>query len=147
MKKRNWIIITIVFALAGYSAGRFFTKPQVVTKTVEVIKEVEVVKRDVKTVIKEIVRPDGTKETRTVIKDRTKEETRTETDRSTQTKVTNLPQFRIRSGFGYDFISKQSYYPVGFEKRFWGPVSLGLGTRINNTFTPNSIEATVSLDF
>lgn len=60
----------LVAAGIGFAAGSQLF-PKVEQKTVEV--EKEVIRKDVKTVIKEVVRPDGTKETETTIVDKSKE--------------------------------------------------------------------------
>ena len=87
MKYKTIAMISIVLALGGYAVGRYLQPPEVVTKEVEKIKEVEVVKRDVKTIIKEVVRPDGSKETVTTIDESTRENTRRQTDTAKEVTV------------------------------------------------------------
>lgn len=70
MNYRNLAIYSLVLiALTVTATKRFWPSIQSSTK----IEEREVVKKDVQTVIKEVVRPDGTKETVTTIVDHSKE--------------------------------------------------------------------------
>lgn len=69
----NWktlgIYTLVVAALAVTATKRFY--PTIDTKVT--VQEKEVVRKDVQTVIKEIVKPDGSKETVTTIVDKSKE--------------------------------------------------------------------------
>ena len=76
---RNGLILAVI-GLVGYGIGRYAQPGKVEVK--ETIKEV--IKKDVVTVVKEIVRPDGTKETETTTTDRSTETS----DSSKNSKIT-----------------------------------------------------------
>jgi len=143
MTTRTWIIITIALTALAYAGGRYLTEPTVITKNVEVIKEVEVIKRDVRTVIKEVVRPDGTKETDTVIEDRTRERTRTDSDRSNETIVTNeKPQWKVDLSTRTKIQDLIPVYGASVSRRIIGPVFVGV-----NGWTDSSFGLSVGLEF
>jgi len=66
MTWRGIAFLCAITAILGFEGGRRFTTPK--TEQVEVVKET----KDIITVVKEITRPDGTKETVTEIKDKSK---------------------------------------------------------------------------
>ena len=67
---KQTIIIPVVALLIGFGLGSQLM-PKIESKTVEI--EKEVVRKDIITVIKEVVRPDGTKETTSTTTDKSKE--------------------------------------------------------------------------
>jgi hypothetical protein len=83
-------LLSLVLLGVGYGAGKFSNPAKVITKTEikEIVKIVEVVKekKDVKTIIKVVTRPDGTKEEETTIVDNTTTDTNTNTDISKESK-------------------------------------------------------------
>lgn len=149
--KQYLVVIVGIFVLlgAGYSIGRYFAPAKItekivekeVIKTVEVIKEVKVENKDVKTKIVIEEKPDGTKTTTTEIEDKTKTDTTTDTaktDESTKTKDTfketvfAKPQWRIGvlggvSASSLNFTeTPRLVYGGLIEKRIFGPVSAGV---------------------
>ena len=92
LQNRYFQIGTVALLLlgAGYGIGRFAQPTKVITKTEikEVIKIIKVAeeKKDIKTEIRIITRPDGTKEEVTIIVDRTTTHTDTSTDINIETK-------------------------------------------------------------
>lgn len=143
MKTRTWIIVTIISASLAYAGGRFFTKPTIITKNVEVIKEVEVIKRDVRTVIKEVTRPDGTKEVDTVIEDRTRERTRTDADRSNEVIVKNeKTQWKIDISARTKLQDLVPVYGANVSRRIIGPIFVGV-----NGWTDSSVGFSLGLEF
>ena len=77
------------------------------------IKQVETVRKNVVTVVKEIERPDGTKEKETTIVDKSKESTKTNTSIKKQ-------EFQYLVGISYNF-SNQAY-KLDASRRLFGPV-------------------------
>lgn len=143
MTTRTWIIITIVMAAVAYASGRYMTEPTIITKNVEVIKEVEVVKRDVRTVIKEVTSPDGTRQVDTVIEDKTRERTRTDSDRSNETIVTNeKPQWKVGVSARTKIFDLVPVYGGTVERRIIGPIFVGI-----NGWTDSSFGISVGLEF
>lgn len=115
-------VISIVLALGGYAVGRYLQPPEVVTKEVEKIKEVEVIKRDVKTIIKEVVRPDGSKETTTTIDESTRENTRRQTDNQKEVIVAaSKPQWKAGLTAKASISNIVPVYGVQVERRVMGP--------------------------
>jgi len=125
---KKYIVMAIVFMCAvGYAFGRYFQPPQVVTKEVEVIKEVEVVKREVKTIIKEVTRPDGTKETTTTIDENTKETTRKDQNRQNETIVTaQKPQWKVDLMVKASLTNIIPVYGASVQRRILGPMFVGV---------------------
>lgn len=68
------LIAGLLILLFGYGTGRYLQPAEVITKTEVVVKEVEKEKTKKNTKIVEIVRPDGTKETVTVIDESSEKE-------------------------------------------------------------------------
>lgn len=123
LTKTNLLIIALILLALGYGIGRYLQPADVVTEVHEVVKEVEVIKKDVVTVIKE--NPDGSKET--TITDRTTIEKELNKQRDEITKISTLkPQWRFQGIVGIkDFKFDQSSYGLGIERRILGPISAG----------------------
>lgn len=134
MTNRNIAIGLVVCVALGYSLGRYFQPPKV--ETVEVTKEV--IKKDVVTVVKEVVRPDGTKETETTTTDRTTETSNT----SNSSKVAIKPAWKVNAMVGYNIGQPKVEYGVMAQKNFIGPISLGAYAT-----TERTIGVTVGLEF
>jgi len=109
-------------AIIGILIGRFVIKPQTEIKTKEVIKYVEVFKeikqedKKVKTIIKEIVRPDGTKETITDITEDTM--TDTITNRDTQLDVTKQQSVKTGSKVTIGVLALTDLRDFGRDKEY-----------------------------
>ena len=56
-------------------------------------------------------------------------------------------QYRVRGGAGYDFLAKAPQYSIGGEKRFWGPVSLGLDVTMSEASKFKAAQVTASWEF
>lgn len=126
MDKKVIAIAILVVGAAGYLGGRYLQPAKVEVKVEERVKEVEVVKHDVRTVIREIERPDGTKEKETIIEDKTEEERNRESEKETSKIVTNnKPQWKV----GGQLTPKQGIagplYGLSVERRVLGPVFAG----------------------
>jgi beta-lactam-binding protein with PASTA domain len=142
MSIKTQLLTLLVIAALAYATGRYLQPAKVEVKQVEVVKEVEVIKRDVRTVIKEVERPDGTREKETVIEDRTRERTKKESETQTHTVVTNLkPQWKVQGLVQLNNI-QQPTYGVGVERRIIGPVFVGAWGKQSREFG-----LSVSLEF
>lgn len=115
MKKRTIALIFLSAIAVSYSVGRYLQPEKVV------VKEVEVIKRDVKTVVKTIKQPDGT-----IIRERTTED-KTQTNKSNETVVTNQgSKVRINAIAGWSFEHKKEIYGLMVQKDILGPISVGV---------------------
>lgn len=109
-KTASTVIIAVLALILSHGTAYYYgyKKPPQVE-----IKQVETVKRDVVTVVKEIERPDGTKEKETTIVDKSKESTKSTTSIKKQ-------EFQYLVGISYNF-SNQSY-KLDASRRLFGPV-------------------------
>lgn len=119
MNNLKTIIAAVIIGL-GLGAGitkAYFPKIQ------EVNIEKEVVRTDVRTVVKEVIRADGSKETVTETTDRTvkKEDKKSTIDKTPEPKMN-----KVSAIVKYDFDEKKENYGVLVERRLVGPVFLGL---------------------
>ena len=138
----------LVLLGAGYGIGRYLQPAEVKTEIKIVEKEVVVEKKDVVTVIKETKNSDGTITKETVITDRTTIEAETnKTTEAIKEVIAQKPQYRIRLESGYDFNQKQQQHALGLEKRFWGPLSLGVAGTVDQNMGFKSANLTVSWEF
>lgn len=143
MNYKTIAAISIVLALGGYAVGRYLQPPEVVTKEVEKIKEVEVVKRDVKTIIKEVVRPDGSKETVTTIDESTRENTRRQTDTAKEVTVAPAkPQWKAGATVKASLTNVLPVYGVQIERRILGPFYVGV-----QGWTDSTVAVGISMEF
>lgn len=112
-------LVVLALGLGIYVGKSQYSK----TETVEV--EKEVIKRDVVTVVKEVVRPDGTKETETTTIDKSKEKKDTLTSVATGT---IKPDWHISISASAASVAEISSPAYGFqiERRILGPFSAGL---------------------
>lgn len=147
-KYQNMAIVGVLLLSVGYGVGRFLQPAIVKIKKEEVIKEVEVVKKDIVVVEKETRLPDGT-----IIVDRRTEDKSTESTKKDTSKkedsvvVMQKAQYRVRGGVGFDFDAKSAQYSVGGEKRFWGPLSLGVDVVVGSSFGVKGGMVTASWEF
>lgn len=109
-KKSMLPVLGILILLATHGAAYYYgyKKPPQVE-----VKQVETVKKDVVTIVKEIERPDGTKEKQTTIVDKSKESTKTDTS-------TKKVELQYLVGVSYN-ISNNSY-KIDASRRLFGPV-------------------------
>lgn len=138
----------LVVGVAGYGIGRYVQPAKVQIKKEQVIKEVEVERRNVVVVERETRNADGS----VVIDRRTEDRSTRVSDHKSETKesttITNTkPQYRIRGGAGYDFADRNMQYLVGGEKRFWGPLSLGLDVTVGANSGVKAGTVTASWEF
>ena len=141
------VAVVVIFAI-GYGSGRYVQPAQVVIKTVEKTNVEQKVDKNVVTVVQEVKKPDGTDITTTTTQDKSLIDTNIQESKSTsETIIAAKPQYRIRLGTGYNFTEKMPEHSVGFEKRFWGPVSLGGQANVNSSGTLQSGQVTLSLEF
>lgn len=112
------LIICLLMLGVGYYYG--IQNPKIVTK----VEEKEIIKKDIVTVVKEVVKKDGSKKTVTTITDKSKEKKETQISQ----KII-LPSFKNnRVGVHastYDFKDVHSY-TFTYEKRITGPLWVGI---------------------
>lgn len=118
MSTRNTIILVILVAVASAGLTRYYF-PQVEFKNTETVKEV--VRNDIRTIVKEVVRPDGTKEIITETTDKTvkKEESKNETI------IAAKPQWMFDIGARTNLSDRDIYYDLQVQRRVLGPFFLG----------------------
>lgn len=148
LNAKTLAISIVVLVGLGYGVGRYLQPAEVKTEIKEVVKEVQVEKKDVVTIIKERKNTDGSVTTETVITDKTTIASETEKSREEISEVINIkPQYRIRAETGYDFDTKNPQYTIGAEKRFWGPLSLGLSGTVDQSMEFKAVNITASWEF
>lgn len=121
----NWKYLVIIVAGAlglGFWAGSEFM-PRIETK----IEERETVKKDVVTIVKEVTRPDGSKERTETIVDRSKEKKQ---QSSTHQEVAPLAGYRLSVAALKS--SDKEYYALSAERRLFGPYWLGVSYNTKN---------------
>lgn len=123
---KNLLIALGVGLLIGAAGMYVLNKPE--TKTVQVEVEKEVVKKDVVTIVKEIVRPDGTKETTTTSTDKSTEK-RDSTSSLVQTTAKKDWLLGVTASVLPDDL--KPVYGILAQRRVLGPAFLGLGLNTN----------------
>lgn len=126
MDKLKIVVISslVLFGL-GYGIGRYIQPPKEVTK-VE-IQEREVVRKDIQVVTKEIIRPDGTKETVIVSNDRSVEKK----DKQIETVISKPAEKQWLVGVGVNPLAYYETYSVQVDRRVLGQFFVG-GQYIRN---------------
>lgn len=109
-------LVFVVSLVSAYQYGK--SKAAVVTQVQEVEKVVE--KRDVITVVKEVTRPDGTKETITTKEDKSVINSK----REKETIVAKNDWF-ISAGAGYNFDKTAIGYQIDINRRVLGDIFIG----------------------
>jgi len=145
LSNKTLLIAALLLSGIGYGVGRYLQPSEVRTEVREVVKEVEVVKKDVVTIIKEKKNTDGSVETVTTITDKTTIDKERDEAREEIKSVINLrPQWRVQGSVGASKISDLAspIYGVGIEKRILGPVSAGIYGR-----SDKELGLTISLEF
>jgi len=133
MNKYVLIVLSIIVVLAaGYAIGRYVQPSKIITEVREVVKEVvkEVMNKDIITVIKERILPDGTQEKETTIIDKStyeKEQAKEQYKEEIKIVENKKHDWQVRAivqndGFN-QFIPK---YGGGIERRVIGPVFAGV---------------------
>ncbi len=122
---KNNIIIGLSCLLIGALSVKFFF-PTIQEKIVE--KEVQVVSKDIKTEIREIVKPDGTKETVTVIVDKSKEKTE-----SSKVVTVSKPDWHISASV-LTPNTKDYFYQAQIERRVLGNIHVGIVANTQGQF-------------
>ena len=137
MNLKTITILVVVVAALAYATGRYLQPARVVTevevKTEIVEVEVEKTKTEVRTIVKEIVRPDGTKEVTTTTENIAETKKKQKKEASKEKKevkiVENLkPQWKAQVLIGLENIQVPAYR-VGLERRIIGPVFGGVYSR------------------
>jgi hypothetical protein len=120
---KMFFAISVVILGLGIYIGRV-AFPRVETKEVEK----EVIKRDVVTVTKEVIKPDGTKETIT---------TSTDKSQSVADKSISIakaaPQWHFSGGVSRASLVSENVYSLTVERRILGPVYLGITANTEKT--------------
>jgi hypothetical protein len=118
--KQTAVYTLIVLALAVAFTKYFY--PTIKTK----IEEKEVVKTDIRTVIKEITKPDGTIEKTTEIVDKSKETSKKEFEQT----VSEKPNWLVLAGAHASLKSlSEPVYSLQVNRRILGPMFVGASVR------------------
>lgn len=109
-KSANIAILVVIGLVLTHGTAYYYgyKKPPQVE-----VKQVETVKRDVVTIVKEIERPDGTKEKQTTIVDKSKESTKTDT---------NIKKVELQYLVGVSYNFSNQAYKFDASRRLFGPV-------------------------
>lgn len=117
---KNKIIMIVISLLVGAGVGWYAKKPTSEVRE----KEVEVIKKDIVTVVKEVTRPDGSKEIVTTTTDKSSE------NKVTDKKTTILPNRDWKAGVGIHQSVKHPdldrVYSVSVERRVFDKVWVGV---------------------
>jgi hypothetical protein len=119
-------LIGLILLALGYGLGRYIQPAKIETKIEQVVKEVEVVKKDI--VVKEriIKQKDGTEITERTTEDRSTETTDKKSESSSSTVVTNKkPDWRINA-LGALNKDRDITYGLQVERRILGNISAGV---------------------
>lgn len=130
--------VVVVVCAACLALGLYLGKTMFATvETKEVQKEV--VRKDIVTVVKEVVRPDGTKETETISTDKSVEKS----DKTVVMSAVNAaPNWFISASLERNSLDGPSVYGVQVERRILGPFSLGV--RVN---TEKTVGLVIGMEF
>lgn len=139
MKYSTVAIIVVVVALASAAMTRYyFPQIEMKTQTVEVTKEV--VKNNVQTVIKEVVKTDGTKETTTTIDDRT---TKIGSEKKRETvQIAAKKDWMLSVSTDFQYRNGTQSYELQVQRRILGPFYLGAKASTNS-----SLGVSVGMEF
>jgi Na+-translocating ferredoxin:NAD+ oxidoreductase RnfG subunit len=136
MSTRNTLILLVLVAAASAGITRYYF-PQVEFRNTETVKEV--IRNDIRTIVKEVVRPDGTKEiiTETTDKSVKKESSTSET----------LLMAKKQWMFGVGAAAKLSdrdviVYDLHVQRRILGPFFLGA-----RAATDKSVGVSIGMEF
>lgn len=121
------IYTVVVVALAVGATKRLW--PTIDTKLT--IQEKEVVKKDIQTVIKEVVRPDGTKETVTTIVDKSKESS----SKTLEQIITKKNDWFVAAGIEAGSLSEiaNPIYRLEVNRRVLGDIYVGVSATTNKS--------------
>jgi hypothetical protein len=126
MNWKHMLLITVITTALGYWVGATHG-----SKTETKIEEVEVIKRDVVTVVKEIIKPDGTTERQTTTVDRSKENREQST---AKTEIKLAPQYRVGVTAHTSNFRELESYTISAERRLFGPAFVGLSYNTKNVY-------------
>ena len=112
-------ITALVLFAVGYGVGRYVQPAKEITK-VE-IQEKEVIKNNVVTQIKEITKPDGTKETVTVVVDKSE----SKKDKQIESVISKNTEKQWLIGIGVNPLSYYETYSFKVDRRILGNVFIG----------------------
>jgi len=145
---KKYSLISLFSLLFGVGISYLYLPPKIETKFEQIVKEVEVIKKDIVYVTKKITTPDGTviEETRT--EDKTVVESETNVVTKSETSTDNRKQWKIGITAGAspsDLKNKESIlYGISIEKRYIGPFFVGGYYRPNSN---NEIGVALSYEF
>lgn len=128
---KNIFIVAIVIGAIGYGVGRYLQPAKIETKVEQVVKEVEVVKKDI--VVKEriVKQKDGTEITERTTEDKSTESTSKDSQTKSETVVTNAkPKWLISGGAGLT-TNATTAYMASVQYRVLGPFFVGGHAVIN----------------
>lgn len=126
MNTKSVLILVVLVAICSAGITRYVF-PKVEFKQVEVTKEV--VRNDIKTVIRTIERPDGTKET---VQETTDKSVKKETS-SKETLIASKNQWMFGIGVRMNPMDKDVFYDLHVQRRIVGPFFLGASASTDKT--------------
>lgn len=134
MDFKNTAIALVVVAVASAGITRYCF-PKLEYKNIEVVKEgtKAETQNNIKTVIKYIERPDGTKETVTESTDQSTKKESTKKESSKETTIASKNQWMFDIGTRYKLSDKQQYYDLQVQRRIVGPFFVGAKASTDKT--------------
>ncbi len=127
------LLIALGTGLLIGAAGMFYlNKPE--TKSVQTEKETATTKKDIITIVKEVTRPDGTKEVVTTTTDKSTEKKNSSSSLVIQTAK---PNWLVGATAAASLDRPVPVYGILLQRRILGPAFLGLGLNTNKEATLN----------
>lgn len=113
------VVVVLVVAALSVAVTKYYW-PRVETKTVEVTKEV--LKTDVRTVVKIVEKPDGSKETTTEIVDHSSKES----SKSKESVKYTQKDWMVSASASTKFTNIEPIYGAQVQRRILGPIYMGV---------------------
>jgi hypothetical protein len=148
MTTKNTIIALVIVAAASAGLTRFYF-PKVEFKSVETTKEGSKgeTKNDIKTVIRYIERPDGSKETVTETTDKSTKKESTKKETSKEVIIASKSQWLVGIGAGLKLSDKDLVYKAQVSRRIAGPFFLGVDASATKTFNDKTVGVFGTMEF
>lgn len=119
----------LIVGVSAFWYGKNSVKPEIRTE----VQEKEVVKRDIVTVIREILNPDGTKEVVTTITDNTKE-TKKSSSQTVATDIKVAKDWAIGLNVKSSSLLEKPDYVLSIDRRVLGPFSATISASTDKQF-------------
>lgn len=142
------IVAGVTLLGLGYGIGRYVQPAKIEVKKEEVVREIEVTKKNTVTREKTTQQKDGTLVTEKITEENIVSTNQTDIAKKEEKLAINTkPNWRVRGGAGLDLSGTDMLYTGGIEKRIIGPVFLGIDIDAKTSYKVDSIKAILSYEF